>query len=315
MADLSPDLTLRPPTLNDAPAVHALISTREIHDHGEPDETLEEVGALLEDLDLSHNAWLYHTSQGDLVAFAYVAVHPEGCNMQWYIHPEYASLEMDERILKGCESRIAHLLAAGETTSARSWTYISTANTSAARAAKTAGYLPEKYYFRMQAESAAAPPAPEWPPGAALRTMRPEEEGRRVFDFIYRAFDWHGRGDPPDYDWWRDFMMRPDHYHPELWFLLERQGEIIAAALCYDYPENGWVRQLAVDPALRRQGLGSSMLRHVFRFFFQRGQPKVSLVVDSTNPDARDFYENVGMRQERLHIEYAKIIKQQVKNT
>ena len=86
--------------------------------------------------------------------------------------------------------------------------------------------------------------------------------------------------------------------------MLFHQEELIGAALCYDYEDYGWVRQLGVSTAWRGQGLGSSLLRHVFRIFFQRGRRTVALGVDSKNPKAYSLYEKVGMACVRRYDEY-----------
>lgn len=94
----------------------------------------------------------------------------------------------------------------------------------------------------------------------------------------------------------------------DLWFLLFDREELIGAALCYDYTEFGWVRQLAVAPSWRRQGVGSALLQHAFRIFIQRGHKKVALGVDSARPRAQSLYENVGMKCVRRYDEYHKAL-------
>ena len=91
-----------------------------------------------------------------------------------------------------------------------------------------------------------------------------------------------------------------------IWFLLFDGEDLIGVALCYDYADYGWVRQLGVAPSRRRQGLGSALLQYAFRVFFERGHRKVALGVDSERPTAQALYENVGMECVRRYDEYQK---------
>lgn len=302
-------LEVRHPTAQDAEAVHALITAREIANHGEPDETLDDVIAEWKDLNLEEDVWLVYSPDEMLVGYAAVYEEKEGYQLFWYSHPEHTEEGLEAQLLAQCQQRTSEKLTKNDDKDeARLWMFISEVDKVDVGVVEAAGFEPYKYYFRMQANSQQEPSAPQWPQGSKLRTIEPGQDDQAVFDFIYTEFDWEGRGEPPKFDWWQGFMMRVDHFVPELWFLLEQDGEIIAAALCYDYPQNGWVRQLAVKKDLRRKGLGSEMLKHVFGVFYRRGQPKVSLVVDSTNPKAQNFYKNVGMYLERQHIEYHKTI-------
>ena len=69
-------------------------------------------------------------------------------------------------------------------------------------------------------------------------------------------------------------MMRPDHYHPELWYLLELQGEIIGAALCFTYPETGWLRQMGV-------GLAIPGMEHLSNISTLMGSPLQARIIGS----------------------------------
>ena len=104
-------------------------------------------------------------------------------------------------------------------------------------------------------------------------------------------------------------MMRPDHFVPELWFLYFEGDELTGVALCYEYPDCGWVRQLAVAESQRKRGIGSALLRFTFIKFHERGYRKVALGVDSERIDAYNLYENVGMERIRQYDEYEKVIE------
>jgi ribosomal protein S18 acetylase RimI-like enzyme len=113
----------------------------------------------------------------------------------------------------------------------------------------------------------------------------------------------------PYYEW-RGFMMARETFKPELWFLAEAGGRIVAAALCPDYGDHGWLRQFAVVRDFRGRGIGAALLRHVFREQFACGNKSVGLVVDSYNrTGARAVYERAGMHLDRQHDAYEKVIR------
>jgi ribosomal protein S18 acetylase RimI-like enzyme len=88
----------------------------------------------------------------------------------------------------------------------------------------------------------------------------------------------------------------------------EAKGKIIGASLGYSYPEEGWVRQLAVDAVWQRRGVGAALLRHSFLVFKELGHETVGLGVRAENETAVQFYERVGMYRARQYDEYRKVI-------
>ena len=104
-------------------------------------------------------------------------------------------------------------------------------------------------------------------------------------------------------------MLRADIFDPTFWFLAYEADELVGACLCYEYPQEGWVRQLAVTPDWRNKGLGSALLRHAFYKFQQRGYSRVGLTVDSENPHAHLFYQRLGMQRVRQYEQHEKVIQ------
>jgi ribosomal protein S18 acetylase RimI-like enzyme len=178
---------------------------------------------------------------------------------------------------------------------------------------EAAGYRVNKHYFRMMIEMDERPPMPVWPAGLVLRNVVPGQDDGSLFEFIITAFDWPGREAHVTFEQWQDHMMRPDHFIPELWFLLYDGDALIGAALCYDYVDYGWVRQLAVRKDWRGRGLGAALLRHAFAVFFERGRRQVALGVEANNVNALEFYNHVGMEMMRQYDEYRKMIKPDLK--
>jgi ribosomal protein S18 acetylase RimI-like enzyme len=60
----------------------------------------------------------------------------------------------------------------------------------------------------------------------------------------------------------------------------------------------GWVNYLAVAPRARRRGHARALMQHVEQLLLERGCPKLSLLVRSSNPDAIAFYRRLGYAQD-----------------
>jgi len=142
-----------------------------------------------------------------------------------------------------------------------------------------------------------------------LRNPIPRQDDRKIYEVIQSAFERPGRT-APSFEDWKGFMLRSDIFKPELWFLAMQGEEMVGACLSYAYSntDQGWVRQLGVLESVRRTGLGSALLQHAFIEFYKLGFKKVGLAVESDNPRAIRFYENVGMQQIRRIDEYIKAI-------
>lgn len=297
------------PQMDDAEAVYQLAIACDIADHGEPDTELGEIVADWEDADLEQDAWLAYTSDDLLIGYALIYNGARNFTFNVNAAPALDTGSLTGDLLKLCEARGVEMIAVDDNIAEKSAViYVAHSNQKGLEAIQAAGFAESKLVYIMQADISGEIKAPMWPQGAAIRTMSPSEDDRTVFEFIYENFDWPGRGPWPEFDSWQKFMMRPDHFIPEIWFLLEREGEIIAAALCYDYPETGWIRQFAAKKTLRRQGIGRNLLNHVFHIFEERGHDRVSLSVESDNPLARQFYLDCGMLIGKQFDQYDKMI-------
>lgn len=62
----------------------------------------------------------------------------------------------------------------------------------------------------------------------------------------------------------------------------------------------GWVYYLAVDPGVRRRGLGRDMMEAAERWLRDRGAPKMQLMVRETNAAALGFYERLGLERQAV---------------
>jgi ribosomal protein S18 acetylase RimI-like enzyme len=81
---------------------------------------------------------------------------------------------------------------------------------------------------------------------------------------------------------------------PELFFVGEADGKLIASIMAGFDGHRGWVNYLAVAPEHRGSGYGRQLMRHVETCLEARGCPKLSLQVRAANQAALEFYKRIG---------------------
>lgn len=81
---------------------------------------------------------------------------------------------------------------------------------------------------------------------------------------------------------------------PELFLVGETDATVTATAMVGFDGHRGWVYYLAVDPSQRGRGAGRALMDEAERLLAERGCPKVTLMVRSTNADVLAFYDTLG---------------------
>jgi len=71
-------------------------------------------------------------------------------------------------------------------------------------------------------------------------------------------------------------------------------GHILGTAMLGHDGHRGWVYYLAVQPELRRAGLGRQLMEASEAWLRDHGVPKVNLMVRGTNAEVIAFYEALG---------------------
>jgi ribosomal protein S18 acetylase RimI-like enzyme len=146
-------------------------------------------------------------------------------------------------------------------------------------------------------------PPPRWADDVIVRTFR-EEDTEEVKDLLDLAYSAEAHHTPLPFEDWKTLMLGDPSFDPACWFIVESDGEIVAAALNW---KEGYVKDLVVHPEHRRRGLGEALLWHTFREFRRRGAARVQLKTDSVNPtEAWRLYERVGMEYERTYETFEK---------
>lgn len=158
------------------------------------------------------------------------------------------------------------------------------------------GYTLDREILRMWRMLDGDLPDPTWPEGITVRSYI-DTDGERVQALLDDEYSgWDESHVARSHEGWRAFMTAHDDFDAAMWFLAERDGDLVACALHWKESEgHGWVKDLVVRKSERGRGLAKALLHHGFREYAQRGADRVGLKVDSTNPTgAPQLYERLG---------------------
>jgi ribosomal protein S18 acetylase RimI-like enzyme len=85
---------------------------------------------------------------------------------------------------------------------------------------------------------------------------------------------------------------------PELLLVAILDGRLVGAVMAGFDGVRGWIYHLAVEPDVRRRGIGRRLIRAAESGLSKLGCPKVNLQVRASNPDVVEFYRTLGYQVE-----------------
>jgi len=92
----------------------------------------------------------------------------------------------------------------------------------------------------------------------------------------------------------RKDIARKLRVQPELFLVGVVDGRVVASVMAGYEGHRGWINYLAVDPGLRRGGLGRAMMAAAEKGLAELGCPKVNLQIRRGNEDVVAFYDRLG---------------------
>ena len=93
-------------------------------------------------------------------------------------------------------------------------------------------------------------------------------------------------------------IARKTAFQPDLFFVAEMDGRVVATCVAGYEGRRGWINDLGVDPDRRRQGLARRMMEHAEKALRRLGCPKINLQIRESNRDVMRFYRRIGFSRD-----------------
>ncbi|MET8360436.1 GNAT family N-acetyltransferase [Micromonospora sp. NPDC005171] len=296
--------TTRRPTLDDVPAILAVVHAADTFAIGHPDFDAEDVEASLTApcFDPTRDSWLAIDPDDTVVGWATVD-NPTGVGREFvevYVDPVRGATVRAPLLVRQLD-RVAERAAERGLPSLTVRCAVFAPERDWELALRRLGLALVKRYVRMSRPLDDLPDDPAGTPAVTVRPVRPDDEADLVeFHRIYEA----AFGDTPDheplsYERWRARIG--DLTAWDEWFVAEVDGVPVGALQSSDQAldqQSGWVKSLSVLAAYRRRGVGAALLRRAFARYAEKGRRAAGLGVDLTNPTAPvSLYRSVGLRE------------------
>src|SRR5581483_11628459 len=247
---LPPGFTVRPVTIDDLKPVVALIAARQIADGVRQSTTEDSMRDfwLGPNLNMTTDTWVVVAPDGRIAGYAYL-FKSERVRLKTalWVPLEYDGQGIRTCLLQHVESRANQLIAEAPPNARVSlYSWVVESNHSARLFFEQAGYTVARGRWEMKIVMQEPPPLAVWPEGISVRTFKPGQDERAVFDAIEEAFRDIWGYIPMSFEEWEYTEVKQANFDPSLWFLACDGDEIAAAACCIYLAGQGWVDDLGV---------------------------------------------------------------------
>ena len=138
-------------------------------------------------------------------------------------------------------------------------------------------------------------------------------EAMRIRPFTMADFDrvwqlWHICRLPVGSRERREEIERKLERDPDLFLVAEMNQAIMGTVMGAWDGRNGWVYNHAVDPRLRRMGVGSRLIKELEGRLREKGAREINLVVGRSNFDAQIVYQETGFHVREEEIIMTKVL-------
>lgn len=306
---------IRPMDPADLPAVVRLINAADTVDQADEGTSEAEFQHWIEQSGGPGNRMVALNAAGEIVGYGDV-YHQPGDEGAWgwvVVHPAWRRQGIGMRLAEQVLDRARGLGVA--------WIDYATdvrlheANTWLARL----GYEPVRTYMRLRLPPDVGVPAPIYPAGFHTRTFHPGEDVASVRAILAAPFADHRNAHAVDagHEGATADLGQPWFDPRGLCVVETGEGQIVALCWSYiDHDENrrrgeaiGWINDLEVARAYRRQGLGRALLLDGILWLRGQGMQSIDLWVDSGNREARSLYAAAGFQVDKSVVDYRHFLR------
>ncbi|MEV7343912.1 GNAT family N-acetyltransferase [Streptomyces sp. NPDC093544] len=298
-----PGLTVRPATLDDAPAVCALLNEIDLLEIGRADTELSEIQADLKhpEVELERDSWLLFEGEREgarLIGYGLLWDDSGGerIDIDHYVLPDQP--QGAQYLFDLMEARATQRAAANGAERAVVHLHLNIDPTLNLGELRERGWRPVRRYNVMARHlSGTADRSPKPPPGVTLRPCQAEPDRRRAHALLQESFADHFDFQPRTYEQWLEDIDAERADWSLTWIAhVHGLGDAAVLRSHNDRASMAWIGNLGVLRQARGQGLGSYLLRHAFGHYAALGRDRIGLGVDTDNSSgALALYERHGM--------------------
>lgn len=95
---------------------------------------------------------------------------------------------------------------------------------------------------------------------------------------------------------------------PDMFFVGEMDGQIIASCMAGYDGHRGWIYYLAVKPGYQNRGYAKAILEHAEEALLNIGCPKIELMVRLSNEKVVSFYKHAGYKDDPVIVMSKRLI-------
>ncbi len=307
-------LLLRSPRVDDAEAIANLINSYGLATDGDTSVTIADVRSGWAEVafDLTEDAWLVTTPQGQIVGYEEVQydANAQHVDIDGYVHPTAWGLGIGTFLLTKADARVRMHAQQAYGAAIALYAGVSAQDEMAHQLFETMGYHTVRYFWHMSITMQSEPVIPQWPTGIRVRVFVAGQDDRITHATREEAFEDHWNHRLFPFEEWQRTRVQIEDFDPTLWFLATDGDELAGVILCRYRGDEGWVGSLGVRRPWRQRGLGMALLQHAFGEFYRRGTRTVALSVDAQNlTGATRLYERAGMHVIRQYTVYGKEVR------
>lgn len=150
-------------------------------------------------------------------------------------------------------------------------------------------------------------PTPELPDGFRLRPLNGPAEVEAYVELHRTAFETRNMTVE-----WRQRTLQMPQYRPDLDLVIEAPyGRLVAFCISWLRPDGqiGEIEPLGVHPDFQRLGLGRAIALKALHQLNAHGAANATVTTDGERDPARQLYEAVGFRRQRLRLGYGRLFR------